>query len=116
MILCEPKAAFLNSKSSGIIRSATIQSSLIFRLINDLGSYSREQRERKISSISIIKSRLNSEEAAKNFINIRIEQYLHQYKKTIKNIPKSFRSSFNAHLRLLNFALRTHQIKDYEER
>ena len=96
------------------MKSAIKQSSLIFRLINDLGSYSREQREQKISSIGIIKSRLGSEDATKNFINSRIKQYFHQYKKMTKNISLSLRPSFNAHLRLLNFAMRTHKINDYE--
>lgn len=114
IILFRPKAAFLNYKSSGIMKSAIKQSSLIFRLINDLGSYSREQREQKISSIGIIKSKLGSEDAAKNFINSRINQYFHQYKKMAKNIPSALRPSFNAHLRLLNFAMRTHKINDYE--
>ena len=96
------------------MKSAIKQSSLIFRLINDLGSYSREQKEQKISSIGIIKSKLGSEDATKNFINSRIKQYFHQYKKMTKNIPLPLRPSFNAHLRLLNFAMRTHKINDYE--
>ncbi len=114
VILLRPKIAFLNHKLSGIMKSAIKQNSLMFRLINDLGSYSREQKEQKISSIGIIKSKLGSEEAAKNFINSRIKQCFHQYKKMTKNIPPPLRSSFNAHLRLLNFAMRTHKINDYE--
>ena len=113
-ILFRPKIAFLNHKLSGIMKSAIKQSSLIFRLINDLGSYRREQKEQKISSISIVKSKLGSEDATKNFINSRIKQYFHQYKKMTKNIPLPLRPSFNAHLRLLNFAMSTHKINDYE--
>lgn len=106
----------LSLEEFGIIKKIINKASLILRLANDFGSYERERKERKVSSVDILIGRVNSLKKAKSLILRRIKARRQEIKKLHHLTASKSRYFSGALCRIIDFNVGLYKIGDYYEK
>ena len=106
----------LSLEEFGIIKKIINKASLILRLANDIGSYERERKECKVSSVDILIGRVNSLKKAKSLMLRRIKARRQEIKKLHHLTASKSRYFSGALCRIIDFNVGLYKIGDYYEK
>ena len=107
------RARWLKPKEFAIIKKIIKDSSLVLRLINDLGSHERERAHKTLNSLVVLMKQGETLESAQEKIFSLIERNIAIFKQRKKSAPLKCRPFFTALSRLLRFTSNLYETKDY---